>query len=137
MSKYAAYFAMEREVKQIGFNVDRSELVSQFTDGQKNGLTDLSDFQYQEFLRWLRPIIQEAKNDHQENWKNSPENRMRRKIIALFIHRMGYTYKELDEWCVKSGEFKKALNDHTYNELTKLVTQAEKVHASFIQQLNK
>lgn len=137
MSKYAAYFSIESKIKGLGFQVDRSDLIDEYTNGNKNSLRDLSEWEYKEFIKWLNPILQNLQTLKKKDWQNSPENRMRRKIIALFVHRMDYTLEDLDYWCEKFGKFKKKLNDHSLEELSQLVTQAEKVYESFIKSVNK
>ena len=65
-------------------------------------------------------------------------NQMRRKIIALF-RKQGYKLENgkadmlaIGSWCEKYGYKKKPLNSYKYNELPKLVTQAENMYSSFI-----
>jgi hypothetical protein len=130
---YSAYFAKEKELKAKGFDFERSELVEQFTAGRKNGLSQLSHFEYAEFLRWLNSAFQQATNTEAKKC-----NQMRRKIIALF-HKMGYKLENgnidmqhVNDWCVKYGHKHKELNSYNYNELCDLLTQAESCYKSFL-----
>ena len=121
---YAQYFALEKKIKSFGYDVERSELIDQFTKGQKDSLKALSAWEYKEFISWLQKSFAVKKS---EAWKNDPRNIMRRKIIAIFVHKMGYSMAQLDEWCINKGSFHQRLNDHSYDQLVQLVTQAEKV----------
>lgn len=133
---YSAYFAKEKELKTNGFDFERAELIQQFTDGRKSGLSDLSHFEYAEFLRWLNRTFQKATNTEAQKC-----NLMRRKIIALF-HKMNYKLDDgkidmqhVNEWCVKYGHKHVELNAYNYNELTTLLTQAENYYKTFIEAL--
>lgn len=130
---YKTYFAIEKKIKAQGFNFERRDIIQQFTNGKKSGLSQLTHFEYAEFIRWLNrtyPSEQKSTTDDQCQL-------MRRKIIALF-RKMGYTNNDkadmqrIEEWCVKYGKFKKKLNAHPYEELTALVTQVESVYKSYI-----
>lgn len=146
---YKSYFAIEKKIKQKGFDFNRSELIIQFTEAKKNRLSDLTYFEYAEFLRWLNltfqtnnptihseafPTIQPSNNPLYER-----SNQMRRKIIALF-HKMGYkldgtdkiNLKRVNDWCVKYGHKHVELNAYDYSELCLLLTQVEKYYKSFI-----
>lgn len=129
MNKYAQYFAIEKKLKQNHPHFpNRSELIQQFTDQSKSGLSELTPHEYKEFMQWLRrsyPVNNALAT-------NNPANRMRRKIIALFIHQMGYDMAGLERWCQQYGKFKKGLNDHTHAELVQLVNQAESVYAAHV-----
>jgi hypothetical protein len=68
-------------------------------------------------------------------------NKMRKKIIA-YARKLGWTQisgngakvdmEKVDKWCVHSGKFHKKLQEHTYKELCQLVSQFEKVYASYL-----
>jgi len=74
------------------------------------------------------------------------KNQMRRKMISI-AYQMAWTKVDLkkakvsadmdriDQWCMTKGMYKCALNDHTYKELTQLVTQFEKVLKSYLTKL--
>jgi len=135
---YAQYFAIEKNLKQQGFDFERSELVAQFTAGKKSGLSALSYAEYKHFIIWLNEYFGSTNNN---NHQKERENLMRRKIIALF-HKMGYkletgkiNIERVNQWCITYGRFHKELNDHTYNELTAVLSQVEIVYKSFLNTL--
>lgn len=139
MSNYAQYFAIEKKLKSQGFDFERHELISQFTDNKKDSLKGLSYFEYAEFLRWINKKFAAMPSPEQE--LKDKCQLMRRKLIALF-YKMNYRTPEgksdmvrINQWCAKYGKFHKELNGHSYQELTQLLTQAEAVYKSYIQSL--
>lgn len=134
MSSYKAYFAIESQIKQLGVHVTRAELVEGFTNGVKSGLSDLTATEYNMFISWLQSHFDVNKN---KGWQDTSENKMRRKIWVLFCQKMGFSKKEMYTWAIKKGKFKKPLKEHNLQELTVLVTQAEKVYESFLKEVNK
>lgn len=131
MSKYATYFAIEKKARENGFQEERAEFIDQFTNGKKQSLSALTGMEYKEFCKWLNNVTAPAK-EFDPNWMNTPENTMRRKMISLFVHQMGYTLEGLNEWCKDYGKFKKDLKSHSYKELVDLVSQGEKVYLSYL-----
>jgi hypothetical protein len=134
---YAQYFAIEKKLKNQGFEFERSELIQQFTSDKKSGLTELSAWEYKEFLKFLNTNFKLNNPDDQKEKCQV----MRRKLIALF-HKMNYKTEDgkadmpaINGWCEKYGKFHKKLNFHNYSELTEIITQAEKVYKSYIEYL--
>lgn len=132
MNKYSAYFALAKDVKRYCQLPPRADLIAAFTDGAKESLKELSATEYREFIVWIKLTYKDS-NQYAKN--ASKANRMRRKIIALFIHQMDYTMTSLNGWCKKYGKYNKVLNDHTVWELPYLVSQAENVYASHIKNI--
>lgn len=133
MNHYKAYFSLESQIKSKGIEVDRTELIEAYTNNKKSSLKALSRIEYLEFLSWLKTSF-----DLNPRWLDSPENKMRRKIIALF-KKMGYVnelgkadMRRINNWSCNYGFGKKPLNDYTKKELPKLVTQAEKAYQSYL-----
>lgn len=135
MSKYAVYFAIEKELKELGFDQTREEWVLAFTENQKTGLTDLNRLEYLQFINWLQVYKQNNQPKIHEK-----ENLQRRKIISMF-HKMGYQIDgkidmgRLNNWCVSHGHLHKELMSYKGADLTKLVTQAENYYKSYISTL--
>lgn len=134
MNTFKQYFAIEKRIKQNGFDVDRKELVETFTNGKKKGLSKLSYFEYNAFIAWIKERFDLG---NKADWQNSPENKMRRKIWTLFVFQMKYSEAEMNTWCQTYGKFKKPLNQHYHDELVELLSQAEMVYQSFIKGLRK
>lgn len=130
---YKAYFAIEKKLRLKGYCLDRKELIHDFTQGEKNSLKALSDVEYKTFIKWLELTFK----DIHFTQKSNPENNMRRKLIALLVHQVGFSMQQLDEWCIQYGKAHKPLNDNNYEELIDLVTQAEKVYATYVKGITK
>ncbi len=135
---YGQYFALEKKLKASGFDGDRTDLISQFTDGKKTSLKALTDKQYKGLVAWMNNYISgESNKNPQGGWQNTPENRMRRKIYSLFVTKMGYSKEQFYAWVVKYGRFHKELQEHDNDELTALTTQAEQVYKSWVTEINR
>lgn len=132
---YTAYFAIEKKLKNQGFDFERSELVSQFTDGKKSGLKELTAFEYSEFLKMLNSRF--VKVEPSRPPVNEVLQNQRRKIISLF-RKMGYEkdhkadMQRIYGWVLEYGYLHKSLNQYNEKELPKLVTQAEKVYTTYL-----
>lgn len=137
MKNYSQYFAIEKQLKNKGYNEPREEMIYQFTNGRKNGLKQLTDSEYTHFCHWLNKLLKDSSINQSPDWQNTPENKMRRKVFVLFVSKMGYTKKEFYNWVKKYGKYKKDLQAHSLFELTQLVTQAEQVYSSYLIEINK
>ncbi len=136
---YSAYFAIEKKIKSTGADIDRADLISQFTDGKKNSLRELTDKQYFAFLHFLNNRIAPKPEVHNglDDWQNTPSNNMRRKVYSLMVTQMRYTQAHMEEWLLKYSVHKKKLQEHTERELVDLVSQVEQVYASWVIEINK
>lgn len=137
MSKYAAYFAIEKKLSRLGVTQERSEWIDQFTDGTKNSLTELTEAEYRDFLHFLNEVVNSQSKSADKAVKQ------RRKIIALFCQ-MGYVNAEakpdmdrINEWTEKYGHLHKKLNYYTGSDLNKLVTQSQECYSTFIRDIER
>jgi hypothetical protein len=130
MNNFAKYFAIESNLKKIGFDGDRSVLIDSFTSGRKDGLKQLTDWEYKEFIEWLS-----TQYPAQTSTELLACDIMRKKIISL-LRKIGYAkdgradMPAIYAWVLKYGYLKKPLMDYTHSELPKLVTQAETFYKS-------
>ncbi len=137
MSTYKEYFAIESKLKNQGFEVERSDIILQFSEGKKKGLSQLTHWEYKELLKWLNLRFGTA-TVVQPKVLNPAENLQRRKVIALFC-KQGYVKNEkpdmyrINGWCMSHGHLHKMLNNYHGADLTKLVSQAEQVYKTFIE----
>jgi len=135
MSDYRTYFEIEKRLNELGANLNRVELIETYTEGRKNSLKELSAWEYKTFCNWLSQRLASTQAEHARG--NSPANRMRHKIIALFA-KMDYVNDDradmdrINKWCVKYGQYHKQLNDHNAQELIKLTAQVEQVYKSYL-----
>lgn len=143
MSKYATYFAIEKDLKKRGFDFEREELIGMFTDGEKDSLRELSNEEYHQFIQWLN----ENNNDGKmfaasfDISEQAVANNQRRKIIAL-LTKLGYVtasnkadMPRIYAWVEKYGYLNKPMNQYNSAELPKLVYQAESFYKSHIERL--
>jgi hypothetical protein len=147
MTAYKEYFAIESKIKKQGFDIERSDVIRQFSNEKKQGLSQLTPFEYRELLRWLNkrfgPNQQKPKTDHKTHPDfNEVEDRQKKKIIALFC-KMGYVKDNkadiyrINGWAMKYGHLHKKMNDYHGADLTKLVSQSEEVYKTFVDDLSK
>lgn len=109
-------------------------MVAGFTAGRSVSTKDLY---YQEAAMMISHL--KAKDPN----KDAAE-KMRRKIL-YFAHEMGWVklkngklvadIQRVDEWCLKFGHVKRKLDNYTYQELPKLVSQFQAVYKHYIQSL--
>jgi len=128
-SKYRVYFAMERRIKQMGYPVERKELIQEFT-GKEQGLSQLTEKQYKAFLNWLSTEFNLT--DEATQKRKQREDRKRKKLISLYVHQMDGTLEGLNEWCIKYGKYHIPLNDHHENELDAVITQMEQMYVKYV-----
>lgn len=133
------YFAIAKRVQNShGIELNRAECISDFTNGKKDGLSQLTAYEKITFIEHLNIMYPSNTQDR----ISTPDNTMRRKIFSYF-HKMGYAasktnkipIKRIDDWCVKHGRYHKKLNAHNPMELGYLVTQVEKYYTSYISTL--
>lgn len=110
----------------------KAVMVAGFSDGRCTSSKDLYSNEARDMLlhlETLKPV------DHSRN-------KMIGKIL-YYAHEMGWTKtnrdnkvvadgKRVDNWMLSHSYLKKKLNQYTYNELPKLVSQFEQVYKSFL-----
>ena len=118
-----------------GLMNEKANLVLGFSDGKSESSKGLTDSEAREMISYL----QKQKNDE----KNAPtENKMRRKMISM-AHEMHWRLTgaqkvdmlRLNGWCIHYGYLHKKLNDYTYIELPKLVTQFTRVCKDYLNKI--
>lgn len=106
----------------------KEQMVYTYTRGRTNRSSKMSVEECQNLINDLR----------QKTSYNQESDTMRKKIISLF-RKMSYTLPDgkvdmcaVEVWTEKYGYLHKPLNNYTYAELPKLVTQAQAVYQSFL-----
>lgn len=105
---------------------NRAVIVDSITKGRSSSAGNLTFQEAIDVIKYLENMQKEKKVD------NSPENKMRRKILSI-CYEMQWSengkidWKRLNGWLLKYGYLKKPLNDYTYQELPKLITQFEQL----------
>ena len=111
----------------------KSNIVHGFTDGRSDSSKELTNGEAEKMIKYLQSITAN---------KDEVSNKMRRKMISL-AHEMHWhlpgtqkiDMQQLNGWCCKFGQFKKELNKHSYDELTKLVSQFNQVYNHFLKKI--
>lgn len=136
-TKYAKYFAIEKRLKAMpGFDIERSEMIEEFTDGKKSSLKDLTETEYREFCTSIQKLINNPQPS-KADWQHTPANIMRKKLI-MYCAKVGWVkngaadMERIQNWVLKYGYLKKELNTYTEAELPKLLTQAESMYADYL-----
>lgn len=117
----------------------KAEMVFSFTENRTGSTSEMS---YDEAKYFISYLEQEAKK--RELKENSPENRMRKKVLAI-CHNLGWyqrneggklvlknskpqlDWRRIDGFCIERGPYKKKLQEHTYQELITLISVFEKL----------
>lgn len=134
MSKFAQYFALEKQLKATGYKADRSDLIADYTGNRSTSLKELTPHEYNGLIRFMNEQLQPFKQKQED--KN---RRQRRKVIALFCNMHYVTadgkadMKRINDWCIKYGHLHVELTYYSGADLTRLVSQAENTYKTFIQ----
>lgn len=131
---YAKYFALEKRMKAAGMHVDRAEIIADFTEGRTESLRELTATEYRELTNHMSTLVGAGE------FKKSPANRMRKKVIAILCQ-CGYTKEgmpdmdRINEWCINRGHGHKPLNAYKEESLPALIFQAEQMQQKIIERL--
>lgn len=120
-------------INQLGLNEQKGNIVAGFSKGRTTHFKELDKTEALECIKWL--------SDKQ----SQPGNKMRNKIF-FYCHQMGWTKinasgkvvadgARFDLWALKYSYLRKKLNQYTYEELPKLVSQFEGVYKSFLKSI--
>lgn len=129
------YFLLD----QLGIRHLKNDLVMDASDGRTERARELKNIEMNELLSHLDNMLKEVRSDsrpHKLSFQRM--DRMRKRILSI-CYSIGWTrfniqkrrhevdMERLEAWLLKYGYLHKPLNDYTYMELPALVTQAERV----------
>lgn len=119
------------------------EIALQYSNNRTNKVSELS---VQEGIEIIKNLTASEPNNSQRK----QEETMRRKIISM-AREMAWVISEpsklngvsilnanmerINNWCIQYGYLKKPLNEYTFAELPKLVSQFGKLHTQYINEL--
>ena len=110
----------------------KADLVLAFTEGRSASSREMTAQEAMLLINYLKEL------------DNTSEacNNMRRKVLSMchrihWVTEKGVDIDRLNEWCKKSSYLKKELNEYTYQELPKLVSQFRIVYLHYIQSTSK
>lgn len=129
------YFLLD----QLGIRHLKNDLVMDASGGRTESARELKNLEMNELLTHLDNKLKEAKNESQPKPGSVQKmDRMRKRILSM-CYSIGWTrynpekrrqevdMDRLEAWLLKYGYLHKPLNDYTYMELPALVTQAERL----------
>lgn len=121
---------------KTGMLGNKYNLILGFTKGRTDKSNEMSMDEAQELITYLKVFI--TNKDKLQLHQDEAANQMRRKIISM-SHRIGWTTQpgkvdmdSINTWCREKSYLKKELNNYTYNELPKLVTEFQQVYKYYI-----
>jgi len=108
---------------------EKESIVHQFSAGRTTHVSDLRKSEALELIGHLKSLDE----------KERSATKMRNKVLSL-AHEMNWRKQGTDEidmshvnnWCIAKSYLKKKLDDYTYAELPKLVSQFEEVYKSYL-----
>ncbi|MEI6683449.1 MAG: hypothetical protein WCO44_12505 [Bacteroidota bacterium] len=120
----------------------RHDLVRSFTDGRTENSSELSDLEADELIRHLETLIKKPHGPTLSGVDYQGQQQ-RRRILSLCYnigwvicneaskkHQVDFT--RLNSWMLKYGYMHKPLNNYSYQELPRLVTQFENMATSVL-----
>ena len=107
----------------------KAALVAQYTCGRTAKSSEMSQAECQALIDALSAQIQGT-------MQQQSADKMRKKIIALAHHEMGWAMADIDTFCQTKGYLKKGLNKYSIKELPTLVSQFEAIYQSYLKRLN-
>ena len=117
----------------------KAEIVSSFTEGKTESLSEMSDIQYSLLMQHIRPSRDLG------SFTPKPGDAQRKKMISIArqmnwgdqVQSSSSVVQAVNHWCLKQ-RYKKPLMQHNVQELNILVTiMEEKVYPSYLKGLNK
>lgn len=115
---------------KAGLQGRRHAICWQFSNEQTESSKELTEAEVEAICTYLETEFSLA----------DEKDQMRKKMISL-ARQMNWEKRDgnktkcdmarLDNWCIKYGMYKKALNSHDYTELTHLITAFKKAHKHF------
>lgn len=112
-----------------GLRDEKQNIVSAFTGGRTTHVSEMSSAEAAALIGHLKSL----------NNTEAGATRMRNKILSM-AHEMNWriegtkrvSMQHVNNWCTSRSYLKKPLDNYTYNELPKLVSQFEEVYKSHL-----
>lgn len=116
---------------KAGLMAQKKSLVAGVSNGRTESTKELTMDEAIALINYLK----------QQNTDDLKADQMRKKILSM-AHRLRWEKEDgsvdvdaVNTWCMNKSYAKKPLNEYTYKELPKLVTQFQQVYSSLIKQL--
>jgi hypothetical protein len=133
-AQYKAAYAI---INKCGLSAEKDTIVLSISNGRTTSMRQLTHQESIFLIKWL-------KNEQERRGKiHSRDISAMRGKILYYCHQMGWTKKNatgktiadvqrFDEWALHYSYLKKKLNQYTYDEMPKLVSQFEQVYKHFL-----
>lgn len=112
----------------------KAEIIANYTAGRSNSCSDMT-------MEEARTLIAALKQMEKKDPNAEKCDVMRKKIISMG-HEMGWKTEEgkikmeqINGWCKKYGYLKKKLDEYTYEELPRLVSQFEAMYKDYLDKI--
>ena len=110
----------------------KADMVEWVTGDRTRKSSELTVAECDRIIKYLENYLKDIETlKHDQDLR---ADRMRKKIIAIAKHEMGWSMDDIDAFCEKRGYCHQKLMEHTYKELPQLVTQFEEVYSSWLAQ---
>lgn len=117
----------------------KDSIIGSFTNGRSTSRKDMTKAEAAALIGHLKSLDPtDRRSDKMRNKILSMAHEMGWNLSAGFsMHEKGLPKSKIDmehlnNWCVKSGYLHKKLDDYTYKELPRLVSQFEEVYKSYL-----
>jgi hypothetical protein len=127
---------------QIGLAGDKeckAGFVRQYTDERETSTTKLTWKEAQDMITGLSKLAEKQIIARIPISDTDKQADRKRKLILHYAHQMGWENDDMkvdvervNNWCIKYGQFHKALNNHDVTELSHLIVQFEHVYKDFL-----
>lgn len=115
-----------------GLMDEKENIIATFTDGRTTSTKEMTDREAREMIQYLM----------KHNPRAGAEDKMRKKVLSM-AHEMGWrvvgtekiSMARVNQWCITYGYLHKPLDQYSYDELPKLISQFESVYAKFLKGL--
>lgn len=114
-------------LSKLGYMEYKEQIVSSYSNGRVAHSSELYSVEADRAIKGLQAEWKKKQKSQEDK-----ANTMRRKLIAL-TYQLNWVVEgkadmeRLNNWCVKYGGFSKKLNEHTLEELPKVITQFEQM----------
>lgn len=128
--------AIHALLNEAGLMDEKADIVGGFTGGRTTHVREMKKGEAMALIQHLKSASPQPSPKEREYVGSE---KMRNKILSM-AHEMGWhqegtnkiDMKHVNDWCLKYGYLHKKLDDYTYSELPRLVTQVEGVYKDFI-----
>lgn len=124
-----------RFLTETGQMEDKANIVEMISRGRTRSSRELTDIEVRNYIIQGQPVHTPKVETTKKEWQPKGGevcDRKRKKIIAIFKS-LGYSVQNAKDWCSSLKGFQKEFNDYTSEELSKLISIADREKHTIIQ----